>query len=669
MAAAALAASSSITIKPGDVLTVICDGDRLNHLKINSVTRQLTCLANTPTPTRTPTPLPPTATPTSTPVPTNTPLPTATLIPPTLTPTPASTPIVDVQPSFPIRAVFYYGWFPEAWNQQGFNPFTRYTPTLGFYDGSSPAVLAQHVSWMQYAQMEVGIASWWGQDSQTNARMPALLDAAGSGTFRWTLYYEPEGSGNPSSAQIQADLSYIKGNYGMQPAYLRVGGRPVIFVYDNAGDCATVDRWLAGNTENFYLVLKVFVGYRSCANQPDSWHQYAPAVARDRQVGYSYSISPGFWRPDEAAPRLARDLTRWASDVAAMSASGEPWQLVTTFNEWGEGTSIEPALEWGTSYLDVLAGGPVSTPTPTAIPTATPISPTATATPLVTPTSTTVPTVTPTPSGEVAVLVGAGDIASCSSSGDEATALLLDGIAGTVFTAGDNVYESGTATEFINCYEPNWGRHKARTKPAVGNHEYLTSGASGYYNYFGPVAAGPGGYYSYNVGSWHIIVLNSNCSPAGGCAPGSPQYVWLQNDLAANSVACTVAYWHHPRFTLGPHADNEGAGADDFWSLLYAANADVIVNGHDHNYQRWAPMNPSGVADAAIGIRQFIVGTGGKGLTTQTRTHSLVEASMDGDSNAAFGVLKLTLRSGAYDWQFVPVAGKTFTDSGTGACH
>jgi hypothetical protein len=260
----------------------------------------------------------------------------------------------DVQPRFPIRAAFYYPWFPESWNQQGFNPFTKYHPALGFYDSSSIAVIRSHVASMQAAGVTAAISSWWGQDTPTNARVSALL--ANAGSFRWALYYETEGTTDPPVAQIHADLAYIATTYGAQAAYLRVNGRPVVFVYggDNDG-CGMADRWKAANVGiNAYIDLKIFPGYRSCASQPDSWHQYSPAVAADHHAGYSYTISPGFNKRSEAAPRLVRDLARWTTDIAAMKASGEPWQLVTTFSEWGEGTQVEASTEFGDSYLNAL---------------------------------------------------------------------------------------------------------------------------------------------------------------------------------------------------------------------------------------------------------------------------------------------------------------------------
>ena len=257
------------------------------------------------------------------------------------------------------------------------------------------------------------------------------------------------------------------------------------------------------------------------------------------------------------------------------------------------------------------------------------------------------------------VLVGAGDIASCSSSGDEATANLLDGIAGTVFTAGDNAYESGSAVEFANCYYPTWGRFKTRTNPSPGNHDYNTSGATGYYGYFGTAAGDPTkGYYSYNLGAWHVIVLNSEISTSAG----STQETWLRQDLVDNPSTCTLAYWHEPRFSSGS-THGSTSGVQPLWQALYDFHAEVIVNGHEHNYERFAPQSPTGNADVN-GIREFVAGMGG-------RSHygfgTILTNSVAHNSDT-YGVLKFTLHATSYDWQFVPEAGKTYADSGTAQC-
>jgi len=262
------------------------------------------------------------------------------------------------------------------------------------------------------------------------------------------------------------------------------------------------------------------------------------------------------------------------------------------------------------------------------------------------------------------VLVGAGDIGTCAGTGDAATAALVAATAGTVVTLGDNVYSSGTAAQFAGCYGPTWGRFKSRTRPAPGNHDYLTPGAAGYFGYFG-AAAGPRGkgWYSYDLGAWHIIALNSNCGIVG-CGPGSEQNRWLRADLAAHGAQCTLAYWHHSRFS-SDYSHGNNAGVAPFWDALYQYGADVVLSAHAHDYERFAPQTPAGRADPAFGIREIVSGTGGE-------SHYGFKAPQPNSQvrNAAtFGVLKLTLHSRGYDWRFVPQPGKTFTDSGTGSCH
>jgi hypothetical protein len=261
-------------------------------------------------------------------------------------------------------------------------------------------------------------------------------------------------------------------------------------------------------------------------------------------------------------------------------------------------------------------------------------------------------------------LVGAGDIAH-SGTADDATAKLLDGIPGTVFTAGDNVYDNGTAAEFSKSYAPSWGRHKGRTYPSAGNHDYGTAGASGYYGYFGARAGDPTkGYYSYELGAWHVIVINSNCSAIGGCAAGSKQEKWLRADLAASTKKCTLSYWHHPRFNSGAkHGSSTSMTA--VWKALYDYGAEIVVSGHEHLYERFSPQTPTGAADPTKGITQFVVGTGGAGIYGfgTPLPNSVVRY------NGGHGVIKFTLQATKADFQFISVEGKTFTDKGSVACH
>ena len=247
----------------------------------------------------------------------------------------------------------------------------------------------------------------------------------------------------------------------------------------------------------------------------------------------------------------------------------------------------------------------------------------------------------PPPAGSE-VLVGAGDIASCSSSGDDATANLLDGISGTVFTLGDNAYPNGSSSDYANCYGPSWGRHKARTMPSPGNHEYQTAGAAGYFAYFGSAAGTRPGLLQ--LQPWRLAHHRPEQQlelRAISCAAGSAQEQWLRADLAANTKACTLAYWHHPRFNSGQeHGNNYGVAP--FWDALYDVQRRVILNGHEHVYERFAPQTPNAVAGSGEGIRQFTVGTGGASLYSFKATP---EPNSEGETARRMGVLKLTLQA------------------------
>lgn len=283
------------------------------------------------------------------------------------------------------------------------------------------------------------------------------------------------------------------------------------------------------------------------------------------------------------------------------------------------------------------------------------------------------------------VIAAAGDIAcdpgsssfnggngTSSSCRQKATAALLSSGLAAVLPLGDNQYYCGGLAAFNASYDLSWGAWKSITRPVVGNHEYLTSGgtgcdasnggAAGHFAYFGARAGQPGaGWYSYDIGSWHLIALNSNCGDAGGCSANSPQGKWLAADLAAHRTTCTLAYWHIPLFSSGGRASSNSKA---FWDQLYAAGADVILTGHDHTYERFARQSPTGIADPARGIREFVVGTGGANHTTFANT----AANSEVRNSSTYGVLRLTLHVTSYDWQFAPTAGATFTDSGSEAC-
>ncbi len=276
-----------------------------------------------------------------------------------------------------------------------------------------------------------------------------------------------------------------------------------------------------------------------------------------------------------------------------------------------------------------------------------------------------------TPPETPSTLVVAGDIASCDVDHDEATAKLLDGLAGTVATLGDNAYDSGSSVEFAECYGPTWGRHKSRTRPTPGNHEYETDGASGYFGYFGDAATplDPGcrsdcrGYYSYDLGNWHVIVLNSECIRVpGGCGDGSPQEQWLRAELAAHP-GCQIVATHHPRWSSDSNHGSDRT-MQAFWRAAADADVELYLAGHAHDYERFDPMDGNGNA-ISTGVRQFVVGTGGSGL------HSINDpiANSAKHNDSAHGVLELTLYSDRYEWSFVPVEGQSFTDSGEDTCH
>jgi hypothetical protein len=282
------------------------------------------------------------------------------------------TPKAGVQSDAPLRLAFYYPWFPGHW-QEG----TQYHPTLGNgnYDSSDPIVIRKHIEAMQYARIDAAIASWWGRDNRygTDVALRRILKESRGSGFRWAVYYEKEGPGfprdlrDPDRAEIESDLDYLYANFASDPNYLRIDGRWVLFVYSDETDgCGMVSRWTEAKTTHpeVYIVLRVFEGYPGCASQPDAWHQYSVSsksgsAGSDSQLPFSYTIQPGFWKKNETHPTLERDLARWKENIRNMISSGATFQLVSTFNEWGEGTAVESATEWATqsgygAYLDAL---------------------------------------------------------------------------------------------------------------------------------------------------------------------------------------------------------------------------------------------------------------------------------------------------------------------------
>lgn len=263
------------------------------------------------------------------------------------------------------------------------------------------------------------------------------------------------------------------------------------------------------------------------------------------------------------------------------------------------------------------------------------------------------------------VIIAAGDIANCSNIEAYLTASLIEGIEGTVLPLGDLAYEVGSLVEFNNCYGPTWGRFNDRVRPTPGNHEYGVDAATGYFTYFGDIATPlePGcktnckGYYSFNLGAWHLIALNSEIPHDAG----SEQEQWLRADLAANSTLCTLAYWHRPRFASG---NPDRVAAHDLFQALYDYGVDVLLVAHEHNYERFGPQDPSGQAAPGRGVRQIIVGTGGAPL----RDFRFIQPNSEVRNSETWGVLKMTLRPTGYDWEFIPISGQSFTDAGSDTC-
>jgi len=639
---------------------------------------------------------------------------------------PQQPPNSGFQPTSPYYGTFYYMWYQNPntdsswsyWTDRNNNPpntwFSHYlpdsnvaqfNPATELYSSGNYGNFKWQVAKMAEAKQEVAIASWWGQSRKEDAAFNKIINDFMSRAdnpypnLRWAVYYEDEGFNDPQVSEIVTNLNYIKQKYSQSPYMLKVDGKPVVFVYAGANDVpgTMTSRWKQANQQvgnAFYINLKVFGGFASDPNQPNSWHQYAPAVRSGSFNPYSSFVSPGFWL-DGDPERLSRNSNEFELAVKGMVSSSTMWKLVETWNEWGEGTSVEPGnavklntatgkeeidpsgYPFGNLYIDILnrnlpslergtgSGNNPQPPTSTNIPVQSSIA----------------PAVLPTSSGNAGkdpVVAVSGDMVCGAASTGAAckqmqTSDLIVAMNPTaVLALGDVQYEQGALSDFQIYYEPSWGRFKNITYPTVGNHEYLTSGASGYYDYFNGVGVQTGragdrskGYYAVNVGNWRIYILNTNCSQAGGCGVGSAQEKWLRADLAANPRACSIATVHHPLWTSGSRA-NEGGDKTPLYKAFYDARGEIILAGHEHNYERFAPQTANGLLDPSNGVVEFVVGTGGRNFTqfVTTATNSLVR------DDKTFGVLKLVLHPNSYDFEFVPIAGSTFTDRGTNiSCH
>jgi hypothetical protein len=352
-------------------------------------------------------------------------------------------------------------------------------------------------------------------------------------------------------------------------------------------------------------------------------YEHAPVPA-PTVVATSGPITPGQWTSVDVTPLIVAN-----GPVSLMLTTADAGALLLASRESGA-TGPQLILEPGPSTSDRLllrAGDPVVAA-----------------------------------AGDIACDPTAPNFSSCSM---QATSDLLVGSGLTaVLTLGDHQDADGALEKYQAAYDPTWGRLKAITRPVPGDDDYATPGAAGYYSYFGELAGPPNrGYYSYDIGAWHVIALNSNCQMIGGCQAGSPQDRWLRADLAAHRNHCVLAYWHDPRFSSGPHGEDRGS--DNFWRVLYAAGADVVLTAHGHHYERFAPQTADAVPDPARGIRQFIVGTGGTLPQAVNQKAPNSEVLHTGDA----GVLELTLHPNSYGWRFVAAGGARFSDAGSAACH
>jgi hypothetical protein len=523
---------------------------------------------------------------------------------------------------------------------------------LGYY-GFDSATVQSHIASMQYAGIEAGISRWEGPGTLTDDRFVTLLSGAATqgGGFQWAINYTPEEDGDPTPQQIRSDMSSLEsGRPGItttllrHPSYLRVQGKPVIFVSADADElgnlssagCDMVQRWSSsGALQDYYVVMRAFPGHLTAGTcpatptKPSSWHDYgldASVVKTGNKPNtttpYSYWLSPGYQRTTEPGARLGRDFLRWTRDVQAMVDSKADWQLVP-FNEWLEGAATESAAEWSSPsgqgfYLDTLhsEGVPMNKIIVAAGDIACQSGP------------------VPPP--------GPGNVERCHQmqTSDMFVAALPGGGYGPqpgltrVLALGDNQYDCGQLTEFQTQFESSWGRVLSLINPTTGNHEYkMTKGvpdcggdtASGYFQYFGAAAGPPPtGWYGFDLGpDWHFISLNSDCRPTAFPNPGpcttEDRDAWLAGHLAGLGAdvdkKCMVAYWHHPRFSSSRSLANvqPDAWTRPSWELLYAqpVSADLILNGHAHMYERFRPLTPLGDDDPANGIRELTIGTGG----------------------------------------------------------
>ena len=608
----------------------------------------------------------------------------------------------------PVRAALYDPLAADRWGSPA-GAESEYLPSLGYYAFDSTTVQG-HIAAMQYAGVQAGISRWEGTGTVTDDRFTTLLTeaAAHSGGFKWAINYAPEENGNPTAAQIRADITSLNSTRpGLttavleHPSYLRVGGKPVIFVSADADElgnlsdagCNMVQRWSDSHAlQDYYVVMRAFPGHLttgtcpSTPRKPSSWHDYAldaPAMQSGNKPNtstpYSYWISPGYEDKAEPGARLARDFLRWTENVQDMVASKADWQLMP-FNQWHEGAATESAAEWGSPsgrgfYLDTLHSDGV--PTNKIIAAAGDIA---------------------CESGPVPP-PGPGAVERCHY--QQVSDIFIKALPGggsvpragltSVLTMGDNQYDCGQLSEFQSQFDPTWGRAFDLLKPTPGNHEYKEvegvpdcggQQANGYFQYFGAVAGQqPFGWYGFSLGpDWEFIALNSDCRPLAQAADApcttEDRDAWLAGYLASLGSdvdkKCVAGFWHHPRFSSGRTLAGV-FGPDnwqrDAWEMLYESpvNADLILNGHGHFYERFGPLTPLGQADQSNGIRSITIGTGGVAVPrfeTLMTSGGAFESRAVTRKDQTYGVGQFVLYDrpnpsdpasrGSYNFQFTP---------------
>ena len=563
----------------------------------------------------------------------------------------------DVQPKAPVTAAFYDPRDPFAF---GAPDTIRHHPIANPYRAGTPATFRRQLRAFRYGRLQAGVIDW---DPTVNASAVPVGNALTTtrrarSRVRWAIRLSLEEAADPTPDEISTVLLALDHRFGHAAAYLRVGGRPVVFVSTATTDtCAAVARWKRGNAIGAYLLFDAFDGAAKCRNRPDAFYADRPARGTAREGRSSFAISPGFYRGADALPKLNRDLPKWARRVRLLRAAKVPWRLVNSFNDWFDGSAVEAATEWWSAshygtYLDVLhqkGAAPRER--------------------------------------RIQNVAAVGDIACDPSNqffhnGNGFRTKCRQKAVHDVITSwspldaflmlGDGQYEVGQFGAWAASYDKTFGDLRPITYPAAGNHDYLGDlQGTGFFDYWngpgqfsGPAGDRDKGYYSFDLGAWHVIMLNTNCSKAGGCFPGSRQERWLRSDLRSQPRPCTLAFWHQPLFTSG--GEVPGKNAFGIWRDLRTYGADLVLYGHEHDYERFRMQIETGASDPSGGIREIVVGTGGKNLEPFGGPPAPGEIVRN---NVTYGALNLKLKERSYTWRFQPIKGKTFRDSGSADCH